>query len=78
VELVNRREFGNVAELKKKPAHLAVFVQYVLSSQHDPAPLVICICCCRTCQTQSSYTEQFQLSKTFECYKLPERGHLIS
>ena len=40
-ELVNRDVFGSMTELKKKPAHLAIFIQYILSSQHDPAPLVI-------------------------------------
>jgi len=40
MESVNRGVFGSMAELKKKPAHLAVFIQYILFSRHDPAPLV--------------------------------------
>jgi len=42
MESVNRGVFGSMTELKKKPAHLAVFIQYILSSRHDPAPLVKC------------------------------------
>jgi len=44
MESVNRGVFGSITELKKKPAHLAVFIQYILSSRHDPAPLVRCDC----------------------------------
>jgi len=40
MESVNRAVFGSMSELKKRLAHLAVFIQYILSSQHDPAPLV--------------------------------------
>jgi len=46
MEALNNRVFSSMAELRKKPAHLAVFIQYILSSRRDPSPLVCYMLSC--------------------------------
>ena len=70
MEAVNHRVFSSMAELRKKPAHLAVFIQYILSSRCDPSPLVCyCVCecvliitvtqdCCNSVVDTAAYTSK--------------------